>query len=134
MQRLFAVASGEDGEITISGRDYDTPDGTAVRDFIHVEDIAFAFVLGLEYLRQGKESKIINLGSGESHTIGEVIKEVQIVTGKSIPLVYGPRIEGDISYSLADISLAERVLGWEPANTLRIIVRDGWNSYVRRGV
>lgn len=132
MQRLFAVASGEEGEITISGHDYDTPDGTVVRDFIHVEDIAFAFVLGLEYLRQGKESAIINLGSGESHAIGEVIKEVEIVTGKQIPLVYGPRIPGDISYSLSDISLAEKVLGWEPANTLRLIVRDGWNSYVKR--
>jgi len=129
MQRLFAVAAGEDDVITISGHDYDTPDGTVVRDFIHVEDIAFAFVLGLDYLRKGKESVTLNLGYGESHTIGEVIKEVEIVTGKKIPLTYGPRIEGDISYSLADITLAQKVLGWEPANTLRLIVRDGWNSY-----
>ncbi len=132
MQRLFAVASGEDETITISGHDYDTPDGTVVRDFIHVEDIAFAFVLGLEYLRKGKPSSILNLGSGESHTIGEVIKEVGIVTGKNIPLVYGPRVPGDISYSLADISLAQKVLGWEPVHTLRLIVRDGLNSYVKR--
>ena len=83
-------------------------------------------------MRQGKESVVLNLGSGESHTIGEVIKEVQIVTGKTVPLIYGPRIPGDISYSLSDISLAEKVLGWEPANTLRLIVRDGWNSYVKR--
>lgn len=132
MQRLFAVAAGEDDIITISGHNYDTPDGTVVRDFIHVEDIAFAFVLGLDYLRKGKQSTILNLGSGESHTIGEVIKEVGIVTGKTLPLVYGPRIPGDISYSLADITLAQKVLGWEPANTLRLIVRDGWNSYVKR--
>lgn len=134
MQRLFAVVAGDDDRITISGHDYDTPDGTVVRDFIHVEDIAFAFVLGLDYLRKGKESVTLNLGSGESHTIGEVIKEVGIVTGKEIPLVYGPRMPGDISYSLSDIHLAEKVLGWEPANTLRLIVRDGWNSYVKRNV
>ena len=132
MQRLFAVAAGDEDKITISGHDYDTADGTVVRDFIHVEDIAFAFVLGLEYLRQGKESIVLNLGSGESHTIGEVIKEVEIVTGKSIPLEYAPRVPGDISYSLSDIHLAQKVLGWEPANTLRLIVRDGWNSYVKR--
>ena len=129
MQRLFAVAGGEDDTITISGHDYDTSDGTVVRDFVHVEDIAFAFVLGLDYLRQGKASVTLNLGSGESHTIGEVIKEVEIVTGKAIPLTYGPRIEGDISYSLANIALAQQILGWKPIHTLRSIVQDGWNSY-----
>jgi len=132
MQRLFATAAGEDETITISGHDYDTQDGTVVRDFVHVEDIALAFVLGLSHLRQGKDPYILNLGSGESHTVGEVIKEVGIVTGKDIPITYGPRIKGDISYSLADISLAQKVLGWEPVHTLRLIVRDGWNSYVKR--
>lgn len=129
MQMLFAVSSGETAEIIISGHDYDTADGTVVRDFVHVEDIALAFVLGLSYLRDGKESMTLNLGSGESHTIGEVIKEVEITTGKQVKVVYGPRNPGDISYSLADIRLAEKVLGWEPVNTLRLIVRDGWNAY-----
>lgn len=132
MQRLYAVASGKDEVITISGHDYDTSDGTVVRDFIHVEDISLAFLLGLKYLESGKPSIILNLGSGESHTIGEVVKEVEIATGKQIKVVYGPRIPGDISYSLADPSLAEKVLGWEASNTLRLIVRDGWNSYVKR--
>ena len=131
MQRLFALASGDDDQVTISGNDYETPDGTVVRDFIHVEDIAFAFVLALKYLRDGKPSLTLNLGSGETHTIGEVIKEVGIVTGKDLPLVYGPRVPGDISYSLADINLAHQQLGWEPVSTLRLIVRDGWNSYVK---
>lgn len=132
MQRLFAVSNDEDGQINISGHDYDTPDGTVVRDFIHVEDIALAFALALTYLRKGGNSITLNLGSGETHTIGEVLKEVEIATGKKIPVVYGPRIDGDISYSRADISLAEKILGWEPVYTLRLIVRDGWNSYVKR--
>jgi UDP-glucose 4-epimerase len=132
MQRLFAVASGKEDKILINGHDYDTSDGTVVRDFIHVEDIAFAFVLGLKYLESGKPSMILNLGSGESHTIGQVIKEVEIVSGKTIPVVYGPRMPGDISYSLADPSRAEKVLGWEASHTLRLIVRDGWNSYVQK--
>lgn len=132
MQRLFAVSNGEDGQITISGHDYDTPDGTVVRDFIHVEDIALAFSLALNYLRKGGSSTILNLGSGETHTIGEVLKEVEIATGKKIEVIYGPRISGDISFSRADINMAEKVLGWEPVHTLRLMVRDGWNSYVKR--
>lgn len=132
MQRLFAVSADEDDAIIISGNDYDTQDGTVVRDFIHVEDIAFAFILGIEYLRKGNDSVVLNLGSGESHTIGEVIKEVEVVTDKQLPIQYGPRVPGDISYSLANISKAKKILGWEPANTLRLIVRDGWNSYVKR--
>lgn len=134
MQRLYAVASDKTDSVTISGHDYDTQDGTVVRDFVHVEDIAFAFVLGLAYLRKGGESAIINLGSGEAHTIGEVIKEVEITTGKTIPVIFGPRNAGDISYSLADIGLAGKILGWEPVHTLRLIVRDGWNSNISRNV
>ena len=129
MQRLFAVSAGHDDKITISGHDYDTPDGTVVRDFVHVEDIALAFVLGINHLRSGRKSFTLNLGSGETHTIGEVVREVEIATGRSIPLIYGPRMPGDISYSLADVSLAEKTLGWEPVSTLRLIVRDGWNAF-----
>jgi UDP-glucose 4-epimerase len=132
MQRLFAVANGEEAKIMISGHDYDTLDGTVVRDFVHVEDIALAFVLGLTHLRQGKESFILNLGSGEGFTIGQVIKEVVIVTGKDINVEYGARMIGDIDYSLSDITLASQILGWEPSSTLRLMVRDGWNAYHAR--
>ncbi len=134
MQRLFAVAGGEDESVIVSGHDYDTQDGTVVRDYVHVEDIALAFILAIHHLRAGKPSFTLNLGSGEGRTIGEVIKEVEIVTNQKVPVVYGPRVAGDISYSLADISLAQSTLGWEPVSTLRLIVRDGWNSYVQRQV
>ena len=128
MPRLLATAAGIEDEIVINGHDYDTHDGTVVRDFVHVEDIALAFTLGLNHLRADKPSFTLNLGSGEAHTIGEVLKEVSIVTGKNIPVIYGPRKSGDISYSLADVTLAKEILGWEPVSTLRLIVRDGWNS------
>lgn len=131
MQRLFVVVNGEDDEIVISGHDYPTPDGTVVRDFVHVVDISLAFLLGLHYLRKGGKSEILNLGSGESHTIGEVIKEIEVITGKKVPVKYGPRKSGDISYSLADIRKAKRILGWEPVHTLRLIVRDGWIAYAK---
>ncbi len=130
ISRLFCVASGKEPKITINGHDYATADGTVVRDFVHVEDIAQAFVLGLAYLRRGGTSQILNLGSGNSHTLGDVIKEVELVTGQTIPLDYGPRIEGDISYSLADVRLANKLLGWHSVHTLHSIVSDGWNSYV----
>ena len=129
MQRGFAVASGQVEKLIINGHDYPTMDGTVVRDFVHVEDIALAFVLGLNYLRKGGKSQVINLGSGEDHTIGEVLKEVEIVTGKKLNTKYGPRVDGDIRYSLADINKARVILGWEPVSTLKLIVRDGWNAY-----
>lgn len=131
MQRAYATACGKLDKLTINGNDYDTKDGTVVRDFVHVEDIAFAFVLGLHYLRKGGESRILNLGSGVDHTISEVIKEVELASGSKLNIEYGPRVKGDISYSLADPRLAEKVLGWEPAHTLRLIVRDGYNAYVQ---
>lgn len=131
VQRLFAVAGGQDKQIIISGHDYNTPDGTVMRDFVHVVDIAHAFVLALKYLRSGKHSFILNLGSGQAHTIGEVIKAVEAVTGKTISLKYGPRIKGDISYSLADIHLVKQLLGWQPGAPLSAIIYDGWRAYVQ---
>lgn len=132
MQRLFAAAHGEVDAVTISGTDYDTPDGTVVRDFIHVEDIADAFIKGIDYLRKGGKSEILNLGGGKTSTIRNVIDEVQKVTGNSIPLSYGPRVPGDISYSLADIGKAKKIVGWKPRHTMSDIVRDGWNAYAKR--
>ena len=132
MQQAFKAAAGLIPEIIINGRDFGSVDGTAIRDFVHVEDIAFAFVLGLSYLRKGGESRILNLGSGVDHTVGEVLKEVEVVSGKKLNIKYGSRIKGDIAYSLADIRQAKAVLGWEPVHTLRLIISDGWNSYVQR--
>lgn len=132
MQRLYAASAGHLPEIEISGHDYETADGTVVRDFVHVQDLAKAFILGLAYLRRGGESRILNLGSGQPNTIGEVIRQVAAVTGRPLPLVYGPRLAGDISFSLSDISEAREVLGWTPEHSLTQIVQDGWHSYLTR--
>lgn len=132
MQRLFehSISGGE--PVIISGNDYDTVDGTVVRDFIHVEDIVSAMMIGIGHLRKSGESAVLNLGGGTPHTIGEVISLVRRVSKKPLEVIYGPRNPGDISYSLADITLAKKLLGWSPTKTLEDIVADGLNSYRNR--
>ena len=134
MQRLYAHALNLEDSVTISGNDYNTPDGTVIRDFIHVQDIANAIILGIKHLRSSNQSTIINLGGGDAHSIKEVIGEVETIIGKSLNIIYGPRNPGDISYSLADISLAKDILGWKPTKNLTDIVRDGFNSFKKRNL
>lgn len=132
MQRLFAVARGDAPTLQLSGHDYDTPDGTVIRDFVHVEDVAHAMFLGVKHLQSGGNSFTLNLGGGHITSLKELHKTVEEVTGKTIPLEYLPRIPGDIVYSLADISHAKSILGWEPTYDVHQMVKDGWNSYVKR--
>jgi len=129
LQRLFGVAKGYEREIIISGHDYSTKDGTVVRDFVHVEDITRAFTLALQYFRQGRSSFTLNLGSGIPHTILEVLHTVELVTHKSIPTRYAPRIPGDIEYSLADIRNAKKTLNWQPDHNLIQMIQDGYRVY-----
>jgi len=131
LQRLFSVAKGYDPEIIISGHNYGTKDGTVVRDYVHVEDVAHAFILALHYFRKGGNSFTLNLGSGTPHTILDLLHTVELVTHKSIPIRYDSRIPGDIEYSLADISKAKKNLDWQPNHSLLQIVRDGWHAYQR---
>jgi UDP-glucose 4-epimerase len=133
MQRLYhAALSGQ--EVTISGADYDTIDGTVMRDFVHVEDIVRAMTLGLEYLRKNGKSDVLNLGSGTVHSVKQVINEVEKSAGKSLNIVYGPPNPGDITYSLADINRARQVLGWEPKKSFAEIISSGYHSYRSRYV
>lgn len=132
MQRLYAHAIEGGEPVVISGNDYDTTDGTVVRDFVHVEDIAGAIVMGIKHLRMGSPSAILNLGGGEAHTIGEVIKCVEEVVGHPLSIVYGPRNPGDISYSLANIASAKKILSWSPTMSFKDIVDSGYNSYRNR--
>jgi len=132
MQRLYAHALKLDDSVIISGNDYDTPDGTVVRDYVHVQDIADAIIKGIKYLRVGNNSLVINLGGGVAHTIKEVIGIMEEIVGRPLNIIYGPRNPGDISYSLADISLAKATLGWIPSKKLNDIVIDGYNSFKNR--
>lgn len=124
---ILQVARGERGHITIFGDDYDTPDGTCIRDYIHVVDLADAHVLALEYLRDRGQNIICNLGSGKGFSVNQVIAAARQVTGHSIPVHLGPRREGDPPVLVADSELAQKELGWQPQLTdIERIIADAW--------
>lgn len=124
---ILSVARGLKDHITIFGDDYDTPDGTCVRDYIHVLDLADAHVLALEYLRSAGQNIICNLGSGTGFTVNEVIEAARRVTGHAIPVKKGPRRDGDASVLVASSNHAQKELGWKPKLTsLDRIIGDAW--------
>lgn len=99
---------------TINGNDYPTPDGTCIRDYIHVSDLADAHLAALDYLRAGGASRIYNCGSGHGYSNTEVVKSVQRIARRDMEVVYGPRRPGDPATLVADISRIGRELGWKP--------------------
>lgn len=120
------VALGKRDAIAIFGDDYDTPDGTAVRDYVHVLDLADAHVLALEALRPGDE-RFYNLGSGQGYSVREVIDVSRRVTGAEIPELIAPRRAGDPPILVADSRLIREELGWEPArDSLNEIISSAW--------
>lgn len=110
---VLEAAVGEREHITVFGTDYDTPDGSCIRDYIHVNDLGRAHILGLEKLIKGDESVICNLGTGVGVSVKEIIKVVEEVTGKTVPVSYGDRRPGDPSELVADPSYALEQLGWK---------------------
>jgi UDP-glucose-4-epimerase GalE len=123
---LRAVASGE--PVTVFGDDYDTADGTCIRDYIHVNDLAQAHIQALEYLLGGGASDAFNVGTGTGHTVLEIIRAVEEVTGKKVPYTIGPRREGDPPVLVAASDTLRNSLGWKPQYTdLRQIVAHAWN-------
>ncbi len=128
---LRAVRSGE--PITLFGDDYDTPDGTCVRDYIHVGDLAEAHVLALDALVAGAASAAYNVGTGAGHSVLEVLRATEEVTGQKAPYVMGPRREGDPPVLVADADRLVRTFGWKPRFTdLREIVATAWEFEKRR--
>ncbi len=111
---ILQVPLGKRDHITIYGDDYPTQDGTCIRDYIHVEDLARAHILALEYLRNGGTSDIFNLGSGDGYSVMEMINAARKVTGHPIPAQLGARRPGDPAKLVADSSKAQRVLNWKP--------------------
>ncbi|MBC7170086.1 UDP-glucose 4-epimerase GalE [Candidatus Bipolaricaulota bacterium] len=130
---VLEVALGVRREVQIFGTDYDTPDGTAIRDYIHVTDLARAHVLALRAVEEGRAEAAYNLGTGRGHTVREVVECCRRVTGREIPAVDAPRRPGDPAALVADPSRAERDLGWEPRFTaLDPIVETAWKWMTRR--
>jgi UDP-glucose-4-epimerase GalE len=122
---LRAVITGS--PITVFGDDYDTPDGTCIRDYIHVTDLAQAHILAVEYLLSGGATDQFNVGTGAGHTVMEMIRVVEEVTGQKVPYVIGPRREGDPLSLVAAAGKLRTKLGWRPQYTeLRTIVEHAW--------
>lgn len=124
---VLQAAAGRRPHITVFGRDYDTPDGTCVRDYIHVMDLAQAHWLALRYLAQGGATSVFNLGNGNGYSVQEVVDTASRVTGRAIAVQEGPRRAGDPARLVADAALARQVLGWQPQyNDLGTIIQDAW--------
>lgn len=127
------TALGKRESLSIFGTDYDTPDGTAVRDYIHVNDLAIAHVLGLEYLLDGGESEIFNLGNGNGFSVREVIETARKITGKEIKAVETKRRAGDAPILVGSSEKARRLLGWQPQYAeLAKIIADAWRWHQTR--
>ncbi|RTR33979.1 UDP-glucose 4-epimerase GalE [Robertmurraya yapensis] len=128
---VLQAALGTREFITIFGEDYDTPDGTCIRDYIHVEDLIDAHILALEYLQNGGESNIFNLGSNSGFSVKEIVETAKEVTLREIPVKIGERRAGDPSTLIASSTRAKEVLGWEPKHTaIQDIIKDAWNWHV----
>lgn len=131
MPYITKVASGELEYLSIFGNDYDTPDGTGVRDYIHVADLARGHVRAMNYLNKIESIDVFNLGTGRGYSVLEVIQMYEKISGKKIPYKFKARRAGDVAESFADPSKAERLLGWKAQNSLKEICEDTWN-YVKR--
>ena len=129
---LALDAAAGRGELVVNGDDYPTPDGTCLRDYIHVTDLADAHVMALERLLEGGEPSALNLGTGEGVSIRQVISAVERVTGKSVPHRIGPRREGDPPALVADPSRAQDILGWKARTSdIGSIVETAWRWHQR---
>lgn len=121
------AAAGLRPKLTIHGIDYSTRDGTCIRDYVHVADLADAHVLALGYLAKNPGAAAFNLGNGAGFTVREVIAAVQRVTGRKIPFREGPRRPGDPPALVADFKAVRRRLGWKPSyRDLGVIIESAW--------
>jgi len=129
---VLAAALGRQQAIRVFGNNYPTPDGTPIRDYIHVVDLADAHILALNHLRSGGSSDFLNLGTGSGYSVLQVIECAREVTARDIPMRIEPPRAGDPARLIADPSKAKAVLGWEPAmSDLKTIVRTAWDWRLR---
>ncbi len=124
---VLQAALGQRSHITVFGQDYPTPDGTCVRDYIHIVDLCQAHLLALQHLLNGGDSRAYNLGNGTGFSVKQVIDMAQQITGMNIPVVYGQRREGDPARLVADATWAKQQLGWQPRYAdLATIIQHAW--------
>jgi UDP-glucose 4-epimerase len=123
---VLLAALGKTTGVSVFGQDYPTPDGTAIRDYIHVSDLCAAHLLALNHLRSGKDSDCINLGNGEGYSVLEVIKAVERLTDRKIEVKFEARRAGDPSRLVADATKALSVLNWKPKQKLDAIINSAW--------
>lgn len=124
---VIKTALGQRSHVDVFGTDYPTPDGTAIRDYIHVRDLADAHVRALQHLRKGQPSAVANLGTGTGHSVKEVIDMVEKVTGKKVNARLAPRRPGDPPALVADPHHAKMLLGWQPQSSdLKTIIETAW--------
>lgn len=121
----FEAVRGKRKTMEIYGTDYPTPDGTCIRDYIHVNDLAEAHVLGLEYLDKG-ESTVMNLGTGHGYSVREVISAIEKISEKKVPITLAARRPGDPAQLIADPARAEKLLNWKATRSLEQIVSTAW--------
>ncbi|MBR5762391.1 MAG: UDP-glucose 4-epimerase GalE [Lachnospiraceae bacterium] len=127
MPYITQVAVGKRDHLTVFGNDYDTPDGTGVRDYIHVVDLAKGHVKALKKIEEKAGLKIYNLGTGTGYSVLDIVKNFEAATGVKIPYEIGPRRAGDIAINYASPDLARKELGWEAENGIKEMCADSWN-------
>ena len=124
---LLDAIDGKRDALTIFGTDYDTPDGTCIRDYVHVCDLVDAHVLGLRWLQDDKGSRVFNLGTGTGFSVRDVLDHAKSVTNRPVPFVEGPRRPGDCTRLVSGSTRAETDLGWRPRrSTLTDMITDAW--------
>ncbi|MBP5281322.1 MAG: UDP-glucose 4-epimerase GalE [Lachnospiraceae bacterium] len=126
MPYVTQVAVGKRPQLNVFGNDYDTHDGTGVRDYIHVVDLAIGHVKALKKIEEKAGLKIYNLGTGTGYSVLDIVKNFEAATGVKVPYVIGPRRPGDIATCYADASLAKKELGWEAQYGIKEMCEDSW--------
>ncbi len=127
MPYVTQVAVGKRARLSIFGNDYDTPDGTGVRDYLHICDLADGHVTAVEKLLDGSAGFTLNLGTGSGTSVLEVVHAFEQASGRAVPFEFTPRRAGDVAQYFADVSLAESTLNWRARRSLDDMCRDAWN-------
>ena len=131
---MIEAAAGQRAELTIHGSDYPTHDGTCIRDYIHVMDLVDAHLKGLDWLRDGRGSRIFNLGTGVGFSVAEVVHHCRAGTGRRVPHVFGPRRAGDAAALVSGSKRAAKELGWvAERSSLKLMIEDAWRWYQTGG-